>query len=146
MLTLSIMKGGDLLATSTLVGEPIATKPPVRPTEGEVVQAICEEAGCSAEAAKGLVGMLHDTVERLRSWKKDGEPGQLFWHLSQSDLDRHHALLEVVMPDDAVNPRAGSAHELIHGLLLERDEFALVHTKRGKRVVFCAVGLALRIV
>jgi len=115
-----------------------------RPTHGEVVRMIMDEShaegvSCDHDTAQRVYGLMYRALKHIR---KGG--GDVLYHLDDREIADLHTVLDAVMPDEVVNPVAGSAHDAIHRHFLNGDEFALVHTKDGERLEFCAVALEMR--
>lgn len=119
-----------------------------QPSRKEVAQAIMAEANgaglrCEWNKAYHLIDMLQRAVDTIRLGRWNGNKNPMY-HIRQRELNALHPVLEVVMPDDVVSPQPGSAHDLSQRLLLEGDEWALVHTVSGDEVRDCTVALHLR--
>ena len=118
-----------------------------RPSVNQIIRAARREAqlagiGCSRRRAKELFRFLQFAIEDIRD--DCYEP----FFLEERELKRLHPLLEVVMPDDVVEPLAGSAHDLINRYFIEGSEFAIIHTRDRDyaEVVFCAIAIAINTV
>ena len=93
---------------------------------------------CEWEKANDLLLMLESALAVARDPGSGG-----VYHLTQKDLDSVHAVMDAVMPDDQARAPVGSAHELIMRRLLHGGELALIHTKAGGEIKYCAVALEL---
>ncbi|HET9850134.1 MAG TPA: hypothetical protein VFP35_00680 [Candidatus Saccharimonadales bacterium] len=114
-------------------------------TQEDIIQAVLREAQtadvpCDRHRAQQVYGLMHRAVHKVRKWDYRSP-----YHVTQDELDRLHPVLAVVMPDDVIEPAAGTAHDLINRHFLRRTEFSVVHTKDAFRgVEYCAVALELR--
>lgn len=117
-----------------------------RPSSDEVVKAIvteCHAKGvtCTERQARRIIGfMCYLTGERRRARYTEWER-----HLTDREIARFHAQLDVVMPDDTAST-PGSAHALLerHALGNEAAKRQLVHTKSGSVARDCTVWVSVR--
>lgn len=117
-----------------------------RPTSDDVVKAIvteCHAKGvtCTERQARRIIGfMCHLVGERRRARYTEWER-----HLTDLEIARFHAQLDVVMPDDTES-KPGSAHALIerHALGNEAAKRRLLHTKSGSVAKDCTVWVSVR--
>lgn len=120
-----------------------------RPTRAEVKTAICAEAQaagipCSGRLATDLLKMLDVAVSHARRHQ------YMEYYLTDEDLARCHAVMDVVMPDvlDLTKipvPAADSAQDLINRLYVRDREFAIAHTQdqRYSNRTMCAVAVVV---
>ena len=113
-------------ASAAVASPAQAPQAPTKPPINVVIKAIATESRakgvpCNRRRAKAVYNILALAVKQCRLYTGG------VYHLDDDDLDRCHAVLEVVMPDDTV-ARDGSAHDLINRRLLRGDELGIVHT------------------
>jgi hypothetical protein len=124
----------------------VTTQPTRTEVAGRIV-AECTLAGvyCRTERAKGLLRILR------RAAKVIGEDPYEKYYFTQSELDRYHEILDVVMPDnwvrDGFDIPEGSAHAGINAIALAGRQLTFEHTKAYYEAQdFCVVETHVRIV
>lgn len=111
------------------------------PSRREVLSAIVAEAHIRRSSAGEFLAWLRIVVDVCRSRPA---PRKL---LSQDEIDRFHATLETIIPDDTVSA-PGTAHDKIERYLLDpaAGELSIKHTKHGVgRARFCSVDVEVGI-
>jgi hypothetical protein len=126
--------------TVEAVAAPTVTRA-LRPTREEVVTAIEAEAlekgwPCSHKTALKFFGLFGRAIGEIRRYYGP-------YHLTNKEINDLHPLLEVLVPDEVTVPAEGSVHDLLHKHFLRGDEFAIVHTKAGERLEYCAIAIEL---
>jgi hypothetical protein len=152
VLEMHIQGGFGMTPTAVLVNEASTSSADVqfavpssgRPTRTEVLDVIIIEAAalgvdCNEVTAARVYDMLYRAVKQIRTGRYHG-----VYHLSDHDLCQVHDVIDVIMVDDETKPQDGTAHDVIHHHFLHPGEFALVHTKTGPNLEYCAVALELR--
>ena len=109
----------------------------------EAIVTECHAKGvtCTERQARRIIGfMCYLAGERRRARYTEWER-----HLTDREIARFHAQLDVVMPDDTAS-KPGSAHALLerHALGNEAAKRQLVHTKSGSVARDCTVWVSVR--
>ncbi len=118
-------EGGGLLTTLTHLGTAPSTAPDQvspRPSKGVVIDAICQETGCSRTKAESFINWLENFVAWSRSNNYRAH------YLTAAELRTRHEILDIIASDGAV-AQLGSAHALVEGYVLDpaRGELGMLH-------------------
>ena len=115
------------------------------PTRQQVIAKIQAEAGCDEKAAADFVTWIESIVKDHRKANNGNWAGDVF-HLRQPHLNHYHAVMDSIMPDDAIAATgSGTAHDLLQQYVLDpaKGELGLVHGKAGGKVQDCTVTLTM---
>ena len=127
---------------------PLDRRVPVQ--RDEIVDRVIDEAAggdlvIDADEALAFVHFLEFAAMEMRRCARDHgcTTAEYPYHLYSFELERFHDLLTIVMPAHQVEAEPGSAHAMLNSFICRGDEFGLVHTIDGDKVVFCAVAIAM---
>lgn len=132
---LSMTRTAEEQATTSATPSPIPTKPRRR----AVITQIRKETGISQKKANIWLNWLLDMVSDMRS------AGETTHYLSVEEMQERHAVLDIVVPDDAT-AEPGSAHDLTQRFVLDEgsDEVALTHSRDSVfDAVYCSVTVSV---
>lgn len=110
-----------------LIVEQIPDQPVIersRPSLEQVVDAIVAEFKVKAKRARKLVNMLDNAARWERAHDYQG------YIIPEWDMDAHHELLAMVLPDDVI-PEPGTSGHMLQEYLIRPDlgEYGFVHTE-----------------
>ena len=114
-------------------------------SDRQIYMQICFEAASaglavSLDEAAAFVVFLNEAAMymRLHAKKHGCTTAEFPYHVIDDHLERFHALMLIIMPDEAV-AQPGTAHDLINRRICSGDERGLRHTIDGDEIVYCAV-------
>jgi hypothetical protein len=107
------------------------------------VALIQKEAHCKRKQAVGCIEFVTRMLDKARDGSRSFEQVGVY-HLTNHDMNQGgYDVMDAIMPHD-VSAAPGSAHAALETLLLQPDEFGLVHSNPTGQKSDCSVKFGTR--